>query len=102
MNRSWFVFAVLVAFAFIAVQPLPAQMGMDMFKRPAITKVFHPVVGKGAVYLDTDKDGKASRTSEIAIVGKDCFEGQERLWMQIYSTDPQGKAFVGKSLIYSG
>ena len=58
MNRRWFVFAVLVAFAFVAVQPLSAQMGMDMFKRPAITKVFHPVVGKGAAYLDTDKDGR--------------------------------------------
>jgi hypothetical protein len=45
-------------------------MGMDMFKRPAITKVFHPVVGKGAVYLDTEKDGKTSRSSEIEIVGK--------------------------------
>jgi hypothetical protein len=102
MNRRWFVFAVLVAFAFVAVQPLSAQMGMDMFKRPAITKVFHPVVGKGAIYLDTDKDGKTSRTSEIAIVGKDSFEGKESFWMQIYSTDPQGKAFVGKSLISPG
>lgn len=102
MNRSWFVFAVLVAFAFVAVEPLSAQMGMDMFKRPAITKVFHPVVGKGAVYLDTDKDGKTSRTSEIAIVGKDSFEGKESFWMQIYSTDSQGKAFVGKSLITPG
>jgi hypothetical protein len=70
MYRRWFVFAVLVAFAFVAVEPLSAQMGMDMFKRPAITKVFQPVVGKGAVYLDTEKDGKTSRSSEIEIVGK--------------------------------
>jgi hypothetical protein len=77
-------------------------MGMDMFKRPSITKVFHPVVGRGAAYLDTDKDGKTSRTSEIAVVAKDSFEGKESFWMQIVSTDPQGKMFVGKSLITPG
>ena len=102
MKRCWFVFAIFLAFAFALAQPASAQMGLDMFKRPAITKVFHPVVGKGAVYLDTDKDGKTSRTNEIAIVGKDSFEGKEGFWMQIYSTDPQGKAFVGKSLITPG
>jgi hypothetical protein len=65
----------------------------------AITKVFHPVVGKGAVYLDAGKDGKTTRTTEIAIVGKDSFEGKEGFWMQIVSSDPQGKTFVGKTLI---
>jgi hypothetical protein len=102
MKRCWFVLAFLAALTLVTPQPSSAQMGMDMFKRPAIAKVFHPVVGKGAVYLDTDKDGKTTRTSEIAIVGKDSFEGKEGFWMQIYSTDPQGKAFVGKSLITPG
>jgi hypothetical protein len=102
MKRCWFVLAFLAALTLVTPQPASAQMGMDMFKRPAIAKVFHPVVGKGAVYLDTDKDGKTTRTSEIAIVGKDSFEGKEGFWMQIYSTDPQGKAFVGKSLITPG
>jgi hypothetical protein len=102
MKRCWFVLAFLAALTLLTPQPASAQMGMDMFKRPAIAKVFHPVVGKGAVYLDTDKDGKTTRTSEIAIVGKDSFEGKEGFWMQIYSTDPQGKAFVGKSLITPG
>lgn len=99
MKRSWYVLAVLIVLALAAPQYASAQMGMDMFKRPSITKVFHPVVGKGAVYLDTDKDGKNSRTSEIAIVGKDSFEGKESFWMQIVSTDSQGKMFIGKSLI---
>jgi hypothetical protein len=58
-----------------------AQMGMDMFKRPTITKVFHPVVGKGAAYLSTDKDGK-TRNSEISIVGKDSVAGKEGFWME--------------------
>ncbi len=102
MKRSWFGLPFLAALVLIATLPSFAQMGMDMFKRPAITKVFHPVVGKGAVYVDTGKDGKPTRTNEIAIVGKDSFEGKEGFWMQIYSTDPQGKAFVGKSLITPG
>jgi len=102
MKRSWHVLAILAAISLAAASPSHAQMGMDMFKRPSITKVFHPVVGKGAAYLDTDKDGKSSRTSEIAVVAKDSFEGKEGFWMQIVSTDPQGKTFVGKSLITPG
>jgi len=102
MKRSWHVLAILAAISLAAASPSHAQMGMDMFKRPSITKVFHPVVGKGAAYLDTDKDGKTSRTSEIAVVAKDSFEGKEGFWMQIVSTDPQGKTFVGKSLITPG
>jgi hypothetical protein len=101
MKRCWFVLAFFCALTLVAAAPAHPQMGMDMFKRPAIAKVFHPVVGKGAVYLDNDKDkdGKTTRTSEIAIVGKDSFEGKEGFSMQIYFADPQGKAFVGKSLI---
>jgi hypothetical protein len=102
MQRCWFVFTFLAALSLAAAFPAQAQMGMDMFKRPAIAKVFHPVVGKGAVYLDAGKDGKTNRTTEIAIVGKDSFEGKEGFWMQIVSTDPQGKTFVGKSLITPG
>ena len=71
----------------------------DLFKRPAITKAFHPVVGKGAVYIDAGRDGKNTRTIEIAVIGKDSFEGQEGYWMQFVSTDDQGKTIVGKSLI---
>jgi hypothetical protein len=99
MKRSLFFLAIFAAISLAAASSSHAQMGMDMFKRPSITKVFHPVVGKGAAYLDTDKDGKTSRTSEIAVVAKDSFEGKEGFWMQIVSTDPQGKTFVGKSLI---
>jgi hypothetical protein len=102
MKRSWYVLAMLAAISLAAASSSQAQMGMDLFKRPSIMKVFHPVVGKGAVYLDTDKDGKTSRTTEIAVVGKDSFEGKESFWMQFVSTDPQGKTFIGKSLITPG
>jgi hypothetical protein len=98
MKRRCLAIAFL-ATLLLAVASARAQMGMDLFKRPAITKVFHPVIGKGAVYVGTGKDGKITRTTEIAIVGKDSFEIKEGFWMQIVSTDPQGKTFVGKSLI---
>ncbi|HET7109077.1 MAG TPA: hypothetical protein VFI38_19845 [Candidatus Acidoferrum sp.] len=99
MKRTFSLFAILAAILLLAASPAPAQMGMELFKRPSITKAFHPVVGKGAVYVDTEKDGKTSRTSELSIVAKDSFEGKESYWMQIYSTDPQGKIFLAKSLI---
>ena len=99
MKRSLSVLAVLLMLTLAAAQPSHAQMGMDMFKRPAITKVFHPVVGKGAVYVDAGKEGKDVRTVEIAVIGKESFEGKDGFWMQFVSTDPQGKTIVGKSLI---
>jgi hypothetical protein len=99
MQRSWYVRAIFLALAIAAAQRAHAQMGMDLFKRPAITKAFHPVVGKGAVYADASKDGNNTRTIEIAVIGKDSFEGQEGFWMQFVSTDDQGKTIVGKSLI---
>jgi hypothetical protein len=99
MKRSWYVFALLAALALATARPAHAQIGMDLFKRPAITKAFHPVVGKGAVYIDAGRDGKNTRTIEIAVIGKDSIEGQEGFWMQFVSTDDQGKTIVGKSLI---
>jgi hypothetical protein len=101
MKRGWFVFAVLLAYVLALAQPASAQMGLDMFKRPAITRVFHPVVGKGAAYLSTDKDGK-TRNSEISIVGKDSVDGKEAFWMEFVADDNNGKPMVGKALITLG
>ena len=98
MKRCLLPAAVLAVLGLAVSSPAHAQMGMDLFRRPAISKVFHPVIGKGAVYTNTDKNGK-DRTSEIAIVGKDSFEGQEAYWMQFVSTDHDGKTYVGKTLI---
>jgi len=98
MKRGWIFVALLAVFSLAVCAPAHAQMGMDLFKRPAITKVFHPVVGKGAAYTVTNKDGK-SDTTEIGIVGKDMAEGKEGYWMQFVSSDPEGKGVVGKALI---
>lgn len=98
MKRGWIIVALLALFSLAVCTPAHAQMGMDIFKRPSITKVFHPVVGKGAVYEDTGKDAK-SRTTEISIVGKDSVDGKDGYWMQFVSTEPDGKSYVGKMLM---
>lgn len=90
-----------LAFTFLAFSlPARAQLGIgsELFQRPAISKVFHPVVGKGAVYQTTDNDKKTS-SMEIAVVGKDSADGKDAYWMQVMHTGADGKTFVGKSLI---
>jgi len=98
MKRGCLFVATLVALLLLTGGQAQAQMGMDLFKRPAITKVFHPVVGKGAVYQTTGRDSK-STTIEMGIVGKESVDGKDGFWMQFASTDEQGKSMVGKSLM---
>jgi len=90
--------AFLVFCSFVIVTVAQAQMGMDIFKRPSITKAFHPVVGRGAAYLSTDKDGGTLNT-EIGIVGKDSADGKDGFWMEFVSAANDGKQMVGKVLI---
>jgi hypothetical protein len=76
-----------------------AQMGMDMFtKRFTITKVFHPVIGKGAQYEDTKGNG-SNNIMEMAIIGKETVDGKDAYWMQMVFTEDKGQKMVGKSLI---
>src|SRR5215472_2357214 len=98
MKRSWMIVGSLALFSVAVSAPARAQMGMDIFKRPSITKAFHPVIGKGAAYEDTGKEAKP-RTTEISIVGKDSIAGKDAYWMQFVSTGPDGKSYVGKMLI---
>jgi hypothetical protein len=79
--------------------PLWAQMGMDLFQRPAIMKVFHPVVGKGAQYASTSKTGGQSWTEELSIIGKDTVDGKDAYWMEMVRIDDKGGAHGGKALI---
>jgi hypothetical protein len=91
--------AAFLAFCLLAIVPVAhAQMGMDIFKRPSITKAFHPVVGKGAAYQSTGKDS-GTRSSEIGIVGKDSADGKDGFWMEFVSAANDGKQVVGKVLI---
>ena len=77
-----------------------AQMGMDLFRKPSITKAFHPVVGKGAQYETSGKGGGAkTHTMEMGIVGKESVDGKDGYWMEFVSSDDKGQTMVGKSLL---
>jgi hypothetical protein len=96
---------LLVAFcAFVLALALAsvarAQMGMDMFKKPAVAKAFHPIIGKGAEYETTSSgsgDAK-TRTMEMGVVGKESVDGKDGYWMQFVMTSNKG-TMVGKALI---
>jgi hypothetical protein len=79
--------------------PGVAQMGMDMFRRPAIVKVFHPVVGKGGQYQTTSTSGGSSRMEELSLVGKDTVDGKEAYWVQMVNIDTTGDMKGGKVLL---
>ena len=99
MKRIAIVACCLLASGLGLGRTAHAQMGMEIFKRPAIAKVFHPVVGKGAVYNSTSKTGGINRTIEMGIVGQDSAEGKDGYWMQFVGHDDKGHEFIGKGLI---
>jgi hypothetical protein len=92
--------ASLLALSFFVPISARAQMGMDLFRKPAITKVFNPVVGKGAEY-ETTGTGSASgpRTMQMFIVGKESVEGKDGYWMEMVSTGDKDQGFLAKSLL---
>ncbi len=96
-RMKWAVMLLL----WVCVMPARAQMGMDMFKRPSFTKMFHPVVGKGAEYETTSKTGSDSkvRTMDMGIVGKESVDGKDGYWMEMMMSEPSGKTILGKMLM---
>ncbi len=82
--------STLAVCACVALSPLAkAQFGggpMNFFKKPNIADIFHPVVGSGAAYERTDKDGSKS-PMEMFIVGRDTFEGKDAYWFEVGHTD---------------
>jgi hypothetical protein len=87
MKRTFVGLLVLVACFFLS--PLSnAQLGggMNFFKKPNIGDIFHPVVGSGATYEQTDKDGSKS-TIEMAIMSREDFDGKEAYWMEVGHTE---------------
>jgi hypothetical protein len=100
-QRCCLVFATLAAVSFLSSSsPARAQMGMDLFKKPAIAKAFHPVIGKGAEYQSTGKDSSSGpSTIEMGVISKESIDGSDGFWLQFYRTDSAGKNVVGKVLI---
>jgi hypothetical protein len=64
--------------------PLAAQMFGP--RVPTLSGIWHPVVGTGAAYEMTKKDGQKSQM-EITIVGKEDVEGKTAFWLEMAMTD---------------
>lgn len=97
MKRMAWVALLLAVFG--CAFSVRAQLGMDMFtKRLTITKVFHPIVGKGAQYEDTKGNG-SNNVMEMAIIGKETVDGKDAYWMQMVFTEEKGQKMVGKMLM---
>jgi hypothetical protein len=94
------VFLLTLGFASSA----SAQMGMDLLKKPAFTKAFHPVVGQGAAYESASKRGPNGKTSkmDMGIVGKDSVDGKEAYWMQTMIQLDNGQSMLSKMLMTAG
>jgi len=76
-----------------------AQFGFTPIKRPNIANIFHPVVGQGAAYETTDKDGKKSRM-EMYIVDKEMVGTEQGYWMELgHGEEPGGNLKYGKMLV---
>jgi hypothetical protein len=80
---------LLTGFAALALAvPLAAQMGM-MGQVPTLSGVWHPVVGSGAVYLNTKSDGTKTQI-EISVLGKDVdAQGNPGHWVEISMPNPR-------------
>jgi hypothetical protein len=67
-----------------------AQMGADFFKHPAISAIFHPVIGNGAVYQNSTTGSDDKTTMEMLVVGKDTAAGKEAYWLE-FGHEVQGR-----------
>jgi hypothetical protein len=72
----------------LAASSLPAQFGA---RTPSFGGVFAPIVGEGAAYEMTSAKDNKKMQMEMAITGKEEFEGKTGYWME-YSMSgmPQG------------
>lgn len=77
-------FAALLVLGYsISLSPLAnAQFGANLFSKPNIADIFHPVVGQGAYYEEQRKDG-GKTAMEMSVLGKEAADdGQEAYWVQ--------------------
>jgi hypothetical protein len=92
------VLLVAAVLCLVVGTPTRAQMGMDLFKKPAIADIFKPVVGNGAVY-ETERDQKKS-TIEMTVVGQEAVDGKDAFWLEFGHTDARsGTMAYGKMLV---
>jgi hypothetical protein len=76
-----------------------AQMGMGM-RPPQIPGEFKPVIGSGAQYSMTTKNGKMDMA--IATVGKETVDGADGYWTETRILSGQGAGTIMKQLMVLG
>ena len=100
MKRMYWA-VVMLALSVVLAGTADAQMGMNLFQRPAIAKFINPVVGKGAQYetVRSNADAGKTQTMEMGVVGKESVDGKDGFWMQIVMTNEKGEPTLAKALI---
>lgn len=73
-----------------------AQMGMGM-RPPHIPGEFKPVVGSGAQYEMSTKQGKTEMV--VAVVGKESVDGADGYWMETRMLGGKGPGMIMKQLM---
>lgn len=98
MKAHGAVFGLLsVAVVLVAAAPAPTQFpGRGTAGPPAISGVWNPVVGSGAVYL-TEARGKRQEM-ELAVVGAERVGSETGYWLELTMQDPDYGQFVMKTL----
>lgn len=75
-----------------------AQMGM--MRPPQIPGEFKPVVGSGAQYAMSTKQGKMDMA--VAVVGKESVDGADGYWMETRMLSGKGAGMISKILMVIG
>jgi hypothetical protein len=89
---------VAAGLCLIAGASTGAQTGMEFFKKPAISDIFKPVVGNGAVY-ETEREQRKN-TLEMTVVGRETVDGKDAFWLEVGHADPRtGGIAYGKMLV---
>lgn len=94
---------LIVAAILLAAGPLLAQrggMGIGGMMPPAMSGLWNPVVGSGALYEQTSKDG-SKRLIMIAVVGKEESSDQTGYWLEFLAGE-EGKLGVSQMLMVKG
>jgi hypothetical protein len=78
--------------------PAWAQFGP---RSPQMSGIWHPVVGAGAAYETSGRDGE-KREMEIAVVGTEKVDGQDAYWLEMSFSDSHGGPGAMKYLTVMG
>jgi hypothetical protein len=102
MKRTFAGLVILVASLSLS-SASNAQLGggMSFFKKPSIADIFHPVVGAGSTYEETNKDG--SKTAlEMSVISREDVDGKESYWFEVGHNDKRsGDAMTYAKILVS-